>query len=242
MTFDVVQHKAKLQTYFDGVGFERWSAIYGQGPLTGVRRSVRDGHAIMMDRAEAWLLEQRLPPHAHIFDAGCGTGLFSIRLAQRGFRVTAADIAPQMVRTARAQAQQAGGDIADRIHFVVGDLEVVGGTYDAVVCFDVLIHYPRPGFAQLCSRLARLSRGPLIMTYAPYNHLLAFKHWVGGHFPQNQRRTDIQMMPDTFVRKTLEGEGMRVRRQVPVSCGFYHVMLLEAERKAFLTRFGRVRF
>ncbi|NJN68344.1 MAG: magnesium protoporphyrin IX methyltransferase [Chloroflexaceae bacterium] len=242
MNFDVAQHKTKLQSYFNGVGFERWSAIYGQGPLTGVRRSVRDGHTMMMDRAEAWLLEQGLPTNAHIFDAGCGTGLFSIRLARRGFRVTAADIAPQMVRTASQQAHQAGAAIADRIRFVAGDLEVVGGTYDAVVCFDVLIHYPRPAFAQLCSRLARLSRGPLILTYAPYNRLLAFKHWLGGHFPHSQRRTDIQMMPGDFVRHTLEQAGMRVRRQVPVSCGFYHVVLLEAEKQEFLNRFGRVRF
>lgn len=224
--FDPTQHKAQLQSYFNGVGFDRWSAIYGQGNLKGVRRSVREGHAMMMERAEAWLSEHALPTGARVFDAGCGTGLFSLRLAQRGFLVTAADIAPQMVQTARAAAEQAG--LGGQVRFVVGDLEVIGGQYDAVVCFDVLIHYPRPGFAQMCTHLAHICRGPLIFTYAPHNNLLAMKHWVGGHFPRAQRRTEIQMMPEAFVKHTLEEIGMMVRRSVRISCGFYHVALLEA--------------
>lgn len=224
--FNPTQHKAQLQSYFNGIGFDRWSAIYGQGDLKGVRRSVREGHAMMMERAEAWLSEHALPDGARVFDAGCGTGLFSLRLAQRGVVVTAADIAPQMVRTARAAVERAG--FGERVHFVAGDLEVVSGQYDAVVCFDVLIHYPRPGFAQLCTHLAQQCRGPFIFTYAPHNPLLAMKHWVGGRFPRAQRRTEIQMMPESFVRETLEKAGMTVRRNVRVSCGFYHVALLEA--------------
>lgn len=227
---DTAQHKNRLKDYFDGVGFERWSAIYGQAELSRIRRTIRDGHARMLAQAERWLLEalgeRRAGSAPHVLDAGCGTGLFSTALAVQGFSVTAVDIAPQMVAAAEANARSAG--VQDQISFANSDLEQISGSYDAVVCFDVLIHYPLPLFAQLCTRLAGLSRGPLLLTYAPHNPLLAGLHWMGGRFPHHHRRTDIQMIPDRFVHQTLEAAGMQARRSVRISRGFYHVTLLEA--------------
>lgn len=225
--FDTEQHKARLRTYFDGVGFERWRAIYGEGKLSSIRQTVRQGHEQMLGYVRQWLGEAALPPDADLFDAGCGTGLFSLAMARQGFQVTAVDIAPQMVETARQQAQAAG--LADRIQFVVGDLATVSGSYAAVACLDVLIHYPPPAFAPLCQQLARLSRGPLLITYAPYNRLLAALHWIGGRFPQSQRRTTIAMVTDQFVQQTLAAVDMRIVRSVRISCGFYHVALIEAQ-------------
>lgn len=222
----IQDHKTRLQAYFDGIGFTRWAAIYGQDELSAVRRSIRVGHNLMMAQAETWVAKHTFPPDAQALDAGCGTGLFSVALANRRFTVTAVDIAPQMVESARIQATQAG--VQDRIRFLTGDLEAVDGMYDLVACFDVLIHYPQPGFAQLCTRLAQLTRGPLLLTYAPYHPLLAAMHWLGGRFPKSQRRTDIQMIPDAFVHQTLASAGMRVKRSVRISKGFYHVKLLEA--------------
>jgi magnesium-protoporphyrin O-methyltransferase len=223
---DLTQHKAQLQAYFDGIGFERWAAIYGDAQLSRVRRSIRAGHTLMLARAAAWLDEANLPTGAHVLDAGCGTGLFSLALARRGLRVTAVDLAPQMIAAAQQQAERAG--LAERISFHSGDLEQIDGRFDAVFCFDVLVHYPQPGFGQLCTRLAQRSRGPLLMTYAPHSSLLAALHWLGGRFPHGQRRTEIQMIPDRQVQQALAEGGMAVRRRARISRGFYHVSLLEA--------------
>ncbi len=231
-SFNLVQYKDQLRHYFDGVGFERWSAIYGKEEgLSAIRRSIREGHNKMLAQVEAWLADAQLPAGAHVLDAGCGTGLVSIALAKQGYNVTSVDIAPQMVKSARHQAIEAG--VADRVRFIAGDLEVVSGSFDAVICLDVLIHYPRSGFAQMCTRLARLSRGPLIMTYAPYNRLLATKHWIGGFFPKSNRRTTIQMTPDHFVKKTLAEAGKPFYRGRRISHGFYHVALAEARPAGF---------
>lgn len=229
------QHKAQLQDYFDGVGFERWAAIYGEAPLSRVRRTIREGHEQMLAQAAQWLAEHYPQPAATkrtLFDAGCGTGLFSVAMARRGFAVTAVDIAPRMVAATQQAAQRAG--VAERLSFHVGDVESVirvqPAPFDAVVCFDVLVHYPAASFSGLCTQLARLTTGPFLFTYAPYSRPLAFLHWLGGRFPQGQRRTEIQMIRNQTVTQALAAAGMRVRRTQSISHGFYHVMLLEAEK------------
>ena len=42
--------------------------------------------------------------------------------------------------------------------------------------------------------LSSLTKGSVIFTYAPYNNILAFQHWLGGYFPKKERRTTIQML------------------------------------------------
>ena len=221
--------KDQLRTYFDGTGFERWSAIYGSAELSRVRQSIREGHAKMLAQAEVWLTESL--DSGSILDAGCGTGLFSVRMAQRGFDVTAVDIAPKMVEATRSAAQSASID--GQMTFHAGDIETVLdslGKFDAVTCFDVLVHYPEEAFVPLCTQLAQHASGPLLITYAPYSRLLASLHWIGGFFPKGERRTEIQMIRDSVVADALAAAGMTVKRTTSISQGFYHVKLLEAER------------
>ena len=228
----IAEHKSRLREYFDGLGFERWSAIYGDGELSRVRRTIREGHTQMLALAEAWLAERypldRLAMRpASLLDAGCGTGLFAATMACHGFSVTAIDIAPQMVFATAERARAAG--LSERVRLHVGDVDDVGGTYDAVVCFDVLIHYPRPALAAMLAGLARRCEGALLFTYAPYEPLLAALHWLGGRFPHASRRTDIQMAPEHEVHAALAAAGMEVRRSVAIRSGFYHVNLVEAQ-------------
>jgi len=50
----------------------------------------------------------RQPPYGRTLDLGCGTGYWSVRLAQRGWDVTGVDIVPKAVRAARERARRAG--------------------------------------------------------------------------------------------------------------------------------------
>lgn len=223
------QHKAKLQRYFNGVGFQRWSAIYGgHAALSHVRRNIRDGHAAMLAQAESWLREHHWSPIPHVLDAGCGTGLFSVALAKCGFFVTGIDLAPQMIEAAALHASDAGLHTQTRFH--AGDLESLAADerFDAVACFDVLIHYPAPAFAQMLTALARRTRGPLLFTYAPSTPLLSALHWIGGRFPASDRRTAIEIVPPQFVAHTLRECGMRIHRNAHIHRGFYNVTLVEA--------------
>jgi SAM-dependent methyltransferase len=61
----------------------------------------------LLDREESG----REPPYGRTLDLGCGTGFWSVRLAQRGWEVTGVDIVPKAVRIARERARQAGVDV-----------------------------------------------------------------------------------------------------------------------------------
>jgi len=228
-SFNAEEHKKMLRSYFNGQGFQRWASIYGDDKLSTVRNTVRQGHAVMMDRAFEWLQQLNLPKGATVLDAGCGTGLFSIRLASAGYRVKAVDIASQMVDKSRADATKAG--VAGNIDFEVNTIESVKGTYDAVVCFDVLIHYPAEGFRQAFGNLSNLTKGPVIFTYAPYNNILAFQHWLGGYFPKKERRTTIQMIRGEEMQKAMEENRMTIKNSEKISFGFYHTMLMNTSHR-----------
>ncbi|NGY65507.1 class I SAM-dependent methyltransferase [Lentzea sp. NEAU-D13] len=78
----------------------------------------------------------------HVLDAGCGTGDNAVFLASRGFRVTAVDIAPTAIETARTRG--------DGVDWVVGDSAAFTGQFDTVLA-SALIHCvppdQRPGLA-----------------------------------------------------------------------------------------------
>jgi 2-polyprenyl-3-methyl-5-hydroxy-6-metoxy-1,4-benzoquinol methylase len=73
-------------------------------------------------------------------DAGCGHGAETRWLAARGWRVTAVDFSATALDHARATAQSAGADIAERIEWTEADLGIwtpQSGRYDLVICLYV---------------------------------------------------------------------------------------------------------
>ena len=76
-----------------------------------------------------------------ILDCACGTGGHSIALAQRGYRLTGADISPAMIARARVNAQRTGLNLP----FVVSSFQNLRATvaekYDVVLCLgNSLVH------------------------------------------------------------------------------------------------------
>lgn len=83
-------------------------------------------------------LARLLPaPPAEILDAGCGPGLYAVRLGAMGYCVHGVDVGPAVIRHARRSAQLAG--LQGQVHFDVADLRSlpVSPRYDAVI----LIYY-----------------------------------------------------------------------------------------------------
>jgi SAM-dependent methyltransferase len=62
--------------------------------------------------------EGREPPYGQALDLGCGSGIWAVALAQRGWQVTGADFVPKALRRARERAEQA----AVEVELVEGDV------------------------------------------------------------------------------------------------------------------------
>lgn len=96
------------------------------------------GPAEYYDRQEEQLrrLQGRLGPVGRVLDIGCGSGRFTMVLAEAAEAVTAFDVAPELVEQARVAADSAG---LSNIEFHIGDAMAWSshGTYDLVTCMGV---------------------------------------------------------------------------------------------------------
>jgi SAM-dependent methyltransferase len=63
--------------------------------------------SLMFDREE----QGREPPFGAALDLGCGTGFWSVHLAERGWDVTGVEIVPKALRAARDRVQKAGVEV-----------------------------------------------------------------------------------------------------------------------------------
>lgn len=93
---------------------------------------------------------------ARALDVGCGGGLLSESLARAGATVTAIDLAPTMVETARLHALDSGLAIDYRVQSAEMLLASHAGKFDVITCMEMLEHVPDP--SSTIDVLARLVR------------------------------------------------------------------------------------
>ncbi|WP_341939267.1 bifunctional 2-polyprenyl-6-hydroxyphenol methylase/3-demethylubiquinol 3-O-methyltransferase UbiG [Marinimicrobium sp. C2-29] len=91
-----------------------------------------------------------------VLDVGCGGGILTEALAQRGAVASGIDMGEAPLAVARLHAQQSGLDI-DYRQITAEDLaEQEPGQYDIVTCLEMLEHVPDPAsIVAACARLVR---------------------------------------------------------------------------------------
>jgi 2-polyprenyl-6-hydroxyphenyl methylase/3-demethylubiquinone-9 3-methyltransferase len=98
--------------------------------------------------------ERALLPGKKVVDVGCGGGILSEGLAQRGAYVTGIDMGEAPLSVARLHGLESGVDV-DYHQITVEELaEKEAGTYDVVTCLEMLEHVPDP--ASVIASCARL--------------------------------------------------------------------------------------
>lgn len=114
----------------------------------------------------------RQPPHGSALELGCGSGIWSVMLAERGWDVTGVDLVPQALKRASERAAAAGVDV----RLVQGDVTKleesgIGDGYRLIVdigCFhDQLSDDQRVALGRGVSAVAADDASLLLMAYAP---------------------------------------------------------------------------
>jgi SAM-dependent methyltransferase len=105
----------------------RHSVVWGNGPYERITNTIRDIHALVIERADP-------KPGERVLDAATGTGAVAILAAKRGADVVGQDIAPVLIETARLRAEEEGVSIvcevcdAEEMHYDDASFDVVLST------------------------------------------------------------------------------------------------------------------
>lgn len=217
---DYATTKARVEHYFDRTATRVWDRLTSDAPVSRIRQTVREGR----DRMRAIMLGQ-LPQDlsgCRVLDAGCGTGLMTVELAERGAEVVAVDISPQLISIAE---QRLDARLSSKVSFRSGDMTDPGlGAFDYVLAMDSMIYYRASDIADILDRLAARTDHAVVFTVAPRTPFLMTFFTVGKAFPRSDRSPT--MIPHAFgdLRRRV-GPGLdRVAR---VSRGFYISECLE---------------
>lgn len=109
---------------------QNWDEIYGEEQVWSGNANVALVSAMEDQLADL--------PAGRAVDVGCGEGGDAVWLAERGWRVTALDVAEGALSRGRAAADARGADVADRIEWVHAGLLEAGlapGSFNLVSVF-----------------------------------------------------------------------------------------------------------
>ncbi len=103
------------------------------------------------------LIDERSPVAGRkVLDVGCGGGILSEALAQRGAEVTGVDMGEAPLGVARLHAQESGLTIDYRQVTAEALAEQEAGQYDIVTCLEMLEHVPDPASViRACATLVK---------------------------------------------------------------------------------------
>jgi ubiquinone/menaquinone biosynthesis C-methylase UbiE len=135
-----------------------------------------------MRRAMKRLVAAHVPPGGRILDVPCGTGQYTWQLSALGYRIVAADVAPEMVKTASTLLEVPTNT---RPEFVVENifaLSFPAVAFDGAICIRLFNLLDRAERIDALRELGRVANTVI----ASYNHPYTLKHcsrmvrfWLG---------------------------------------------------------------
>lgn len=206
----------QIETYFDRTAVGAWEKLTSDAPVSRIRARVRAGRDSMRETLLSYLPDDLRG--VKILDAGCGTGALAVAAAQRGAKVTAIDLSPQLVAVARERLP-AGLDVS----FLSGDmLDPKLGSFDYIVAMDSIIHYQTRDMINIIAGLSAMATKGMVFSYPPRTIPLALLWGIGKLVPRGDKSPAIEPQPPKRLRKDLaQIDGIRLGRSHRVATGFY---------------------
>ncbi len=91
-----------------------------------------------------------------VLDVGCGGGILSESMAQRGAEVTGIDMGAEPLKVAKLHGLESGVSVSYRQVTVEQLAEEQPGSFDVVTCMEMMEHVPDPSsIVDACARLAK---------------------------------------------------------------------------------------
>mgnify|MGYP001033588243 CR=1 FL=1 len=142
---------------------------------------------------------------AAVLDVGCGGGLLSEALARVGARVTAIDLAPNLLKVARLHGLESGVKVEYRQTTVEALAEEVPASFDVVTCMEMLEHVPDPAsIVRACATLlkpgGRLFLSTLNRTPAAFALAIVGAEYIARLLPKGTHQYRDFIRPSELAR------------------------------------------
>ena len=151
---------------------------------------------------------------AAVLDVGCGGGLLSEALAQAGAKVTAIDLAPNLLKVARLHGLESGIKVDYREMPVETLAEQALASFDAITCMEMLEHVPEPAsIIEACAKLlkpgGRLFLSTLNRTPAAFALAIVGAEYVARVLPKGTHQYRDFIKPSELA-KWLREAGLEI--------------------------------
>ena len=147
---------------------------------------------------------------AAVLDVGCGGGLLSEALARAGAKVTAIDLAPNLLKVARLHGLElAQKEPGIKVDYREVPVEALAGempaSFDAITCMEMLEHVPEPASViDACAKLlkpgGRVFLSTLNRTPAAFALAIVGAEYVARVLPKGTHRYRDFIRPSELAR------------------------------------------
>ena len=177
--------RARLENYFNEVSSDAWDKLTSNEPVSFVRQLVREGR----EKMQTAIIE-KLPKDlkgTRILDAGCGTGVLSRMLDEKGAEVVGVDISEKLIEVAKNRSS-----LNKNIEYFAGDMkEQSFGNFDYIIAMDSLIHYSTEDVISSIVDFSKRANNSVLFTVIPSTFALRTKLLLGKYFPKSERSPEV---------------------------------------------------
>jgi 2-polyprenyl-3-methyl-5-hydroxy-6-metoxy-1,4-benzoquinol methylase len=172
-------------------------------------------HSIILD----WVGEGQ---GRRLLDVGAADGLLSRRLSEHGWKVTGLEADPVAAKAGAAYCQR----------MIVADLDAglppLEGTFDTIVCADVLEHLRDPRAVLVALRKLLADEGAIVISIPNIAHLWMRLSLLAGRFDYADRgildRTHLRFFTRRTLTALLTEAGLRPTRSTATPVPLYQVV------------------